>query len=389
MHHIYTQVTLDIFFAQVAAAPQHALLLDYDGTLAPFHIDRDQAFPYRGVRELLTTLIAGGHTRVVIVSERAVADLTRLLGIDPPPELWGSHGWERQLPDGTYISPDLPAEKSLGLEAAYAVAQAHGLEHALERKPVSIAGHWRGLSPRAAAALREELIDLWQPIGQRYGFWLHYFDGGLELSAAQHDLFYLGFSNEVIWPLFHDLQTRANFDSRYYTAYEDVNQRFATVIARCARPDDLIWIHDYHLMNTALELRSLGVAMRMIFFLHIPFPAPDIFLKLPWRDPILAGLLQHDLVGFQSARDRDNFVACAQVLTEDLVIEEQEDLLILTTAGREVRLGVFPIGIDVVSFERAAATRAVTDLTRQIRTALGSQLRLLRCPERSYSWRAR
>ena len=195
----------------------------------------------------------------------------------------------------------------------------------------------------------------------------------VELTAEQHELFYLGFSNEVIWPLFHDLQTRANFDPRYYTAYEDVNQRFAAVIARQAHANDLIWIHDYHLMNTAQELRVLGVTASMIFFLHIPFPPLDIFRKLPWRDSILAGLLQHDLVGFQTARDRDNFMACAQAMIEGLVVDSWEDLLIATVAGRQVRLGVFPIGIDAAHFEQVAATRAVTNLTRQLRTVLGRQ----------------
>jgi trehalose 6-phosphate synthase/phosphatase len=197
------------------------------------------------------------------------------------------------------------------------------------------------------------------------------------LTAHQHDKFYLGFSNEVIWPLFHDLQTRANFDPSYYSAYEEVNRRFAAVIAERVGPADLIWIHDYHLINTAQELRALGVDASLIFFLHIPFPAPDIFTKLPWRASILAGLLQYDLVGFQTARDRDNFVACAQQLASDLMIDAYDDLLILTVEGRQVRLGVFPIGIDAASFEGAAATREVTNLTRQIRAALGGQQILL------------
>ncbi|NTV64962.1 MAG: trehalose-6-phosphate synthase [Oscillochloris sp.] len=203
-------------------------------------------------------------------------------------------------------------------------------------------------------------------------------DGGyrlvpVELTTEQHDLFYLGFANEVIWPLFHDLQTRANFDPRYYAVYEEVNRRFATTIAARAQPADLIWIHDYHLINTAQELRALGVGTRMIFFLHIPFPSPDIFRKLPWRDPILAGLLQYDLIGFQTSRDRDNFVACAHELCADLSVDSQGEVLHLQTAGHRIRLGVFPIGIDAADFGRTAATREVTELTRQIRTALGRQ----------------
>ncbi len=193
------------------------------------------------------------------------------------------------------------------------------------------------------------------------------------LTADQHDRFYLGFSNEVIWPLFHDLQTRANFDPGYYAAYEEVNQRFAAVIARRASPDDLVWIHDYHLINTAQELRSLGVTSNLLFFLHIPFPPPDIFLKLPWRTPILLGMLQYDLLGFQTARDRDNFIACAQVLGGTLHVEMHADQLQINLDGRRVRLGVFPIGIDATSLMQVAASREVTNLARRMRTVLGSQ----------------
>lgn len=224
---------------------------------------------------------------------------------------------------------------------------------------------WSGTVEEEGADLSGVLSDLSAEAG--------YTLTPVTLSAAQRDKFYLGFSNEVIWPLFHDLQTRANFDPSYYSAYEEVNRRFAAVIAERAGPDDLVWIHDYHLINTAQELRALGVDASQIFFLHIPFPPPDIFLKLPWRTQIFAGLLQYDLVGFQTARDRDNFVACAQQLADGLAMDSWDDLLILTVDGRQVRLGVFPIGIDAASFERAAATREVTELTRQLRTALGGQ----------------
>jgi trehalose-phosphatase len=180
---LHAPATLNAFFAQLAAAPQRALLLDYDGTLAPFHVERDQAFPYPGVRELLTTLVSAAHTRVIIVSGRALADLIALLAIDPLPELWGSHGWEHQLPDGTVISPTLTNEAIAGIAAAQHVACAYGLEHTLERKPVGIAVHWRGLAPKAAAGLHAEIGQLWEPITRRYHLDLHPFDGGLELRA--------------------------------------------------------------------------------------------------------------------------------------------------------------------------------------------------------------
>ena len=95
------------------------------------------------------------------------------------------------------------------------------------------------------------------------------------LSETERDEFYYGFSNEVIWPLFHDLQNFCNFEPAYWQAYKQVNERYADAIGRCAQPDDFIWVHDYHLMYVAQTLREQGVSGKLsalTFFLHIPFP---------------------------------------------------------------------------------------------------------------------
>lgn len=181
VEHVHTQPTLDAFFANVAATPQRALLLDYDGTLAPFRAERDQAAPYPGIRDLLHPLLAIGRTRVVIISGRAIAELSYLLGIAPLPELWGCHGWERRWPDGSYTAPQQSAAFRAGLEVAIWAAADRGLMQALEHKPAGLALHWRGLTPRAAQALRIEVAQAWEPIAARYGLQLHPFDGGLEL----------------------------------------------------------------------------------------------------------------------------------------------------------------------------------------------------------------
>lgn len=145
MEQLHLQANLDSFFARLAAAPRRALLLDYDGTLAPFKTERQQAAPYPGVPELLAAVRDAGRTRVVVISGRSVADLGRLLGLDALPELWGSHGWERRLPDGAYQLPTLGEQARAGLEAAYAALAARRLGHMLEQKPASLALHWRGL----------------------------------------------------------------------------------------------------------------------------------------------------------------------------------------------------------------------------------------------------
>lgn len=183
----HTESALDTFFDRAAAAPRRALLLDYDGTLAPFRAERDQAAPYAGVAELLGALLAAGRTRVVIISGRAVADLARLLDIAPLPELWGSHGWERRWPDGRYAAPPLGAAARDGLSAAAQAADALGLAELIEHKPAGLALHWRGLEPAAAMALRDEMGLVWAPIVRRYGLHVHPFDGGLELRVPGRD----------------------------------------------------------------------------------------------------------------------------------------------------------------------------------------------------------
>lgn len=187
MEHVHTHVTLDTFFALAARAPQRALLLDYDGTLAPFQIVRDEAVPYPGVPKALHTIIAAGRTRVVIISGRAITDLERLLGLDPLPELWGSHGWERRLPDGTYVPPDLGFWALAGLEAARATVVDQGLAHVLEPKRASLAFHWRGQDAATIATLRAAIGDLWSQIARHYGLELQPFDGGLELRVPGRD----------------------------------------------------------------------------------------------------------------------------------------------------------------------------------------------------------
>jgi len=175
------------------------------------------------------------------------------------------------------------------------------------------------------------------------------------LAAAEVRNFYQGFSNEVIWPLFHDLPTLCNFDPTYWRSYCEVNRKYAKAVHRRAAPGDFIWVHDYHLMNVAAELRSLGTRARVAFFLHIPFPAPDVFMKLPWRAAVLDALLQFDLVGLQSARDRRNFLACAHAL------------------GRKVqpgRTGHFPISIDYNAFMRRAAAGDVAARARELHELL-------------------
>jgi len=183
----------------------------------------------------------------------------------------------------------------------------------------------------------------------------------VELDEADIDQYYRGFSNEVLWPLFHDLQSRCRFDPAYWQAYLRANDKFARVIAENAGKDDFIWVHDYHLMGVARSLRKRKVEARCGFFLHTPFPPMDVYLKLPWRFQILQSLLEYDLIGFQTIRDRRNFLQCIRHLAHGVKISGRGQVLSLTFGKRSLRVGSFPISIDFNEFANLAKTRDVAD----------------------------
>lgn len=188
-------------------------------------------------------------------------------------------------------------------------------------------------------------------------------------AEEQHD-FYHGFSNEVIWPLFHDLQLLCNFDPKYWHTYCEVNRKFAQIIMRNSNPEDFVWVHDYQLMNVAMELRNLGCASRVGYFLHIPFPPLDLFVKLPWCARLIRALLEYDLVGFQTSRDRRNFVQCLKALVKDARIEGKGQIVTAMVDARKVRIGAFPIGIDFIAFLRQTATPQVAAKAKELHTLL-------------------
>lgn len=173
--------------------------------------------------------------------------------------------------------------------------------------------------------------------------------------------YYIGLSNEVLWPLFHDLQSYCNFDPAYWQSYIDINARFAQVIRENAGPDDFIWVHDYHLLCTASELKRTGITANMGFFLHIPFPPLDIFDKLPWRKEILNSMLDYDIIGFQTPRDRRNFIQCLRTFIKDISIEGKGQVLTAFAGERSIRIGYFPISIDYNEFSNMAESREVAD----------------------------
>jgi trehalose 6-phosphate synthase/phosphatase len=167
----------------------------------------------------------------------------------------------------------------------------------------------------------------------------------LYLTAGEVRRYYEGYANGALWPLFHYLLDRVRLDHREWETYREVNEKFADLVAAHAEPDDLIWIHDYQLMLLPGLLRQRLPRARIGFFLHIPFPSSEVFRILPEREAILRGLLGADLVGFHTFAYVRHF---ATSLLRVLGVESDVDRV--HYEGREVRLGVFPMGVDVEAF---------------------------------------
>jgi trehalose 6-phosphate synthase/phosphatase len=167
----------------------------------------------------------------------------------------------------------------------------------------------------------------------------------LPLTAEQVARYYEGFSNGVLWPLFHYLLDQMPLHVRDWAPYAEVNEQFAELVARHYQPGDLVWVHDYQLLLLPELLRRRLPDARIGFFLHIPFPSEELFRTLPERDRVLRGLLGADLVGFHTPAYLRHFAAS---LTQILGLTVEIDRVQLS--DREVRLGVFPMGIDAESF---------------------------------------
>ncbi len=178
---------LTSYFKRLEKARYRALLLDYDGTLAPFRVDREHAMPYPGVVEILQRILAAGHSRVVLITGRPTADLLPLLDLDPHPEIWGSHGWERLMPDGTYSLADLDRPADQTLTAAFRAMKAEGLADHCERKPAGLALHWRGLDPSSVEQFRAIAQERWAGPASRAGLVIREFDGGIEIRVPGRD----------------------------------------------------------------------------------------------------------------------------------------------------------------------------------------------------------
>jgi trehalose 6-phosphate synthase len=193
----------------------------------------------------------------------------------------------------------------------------------------------------------------------------------IDLLQSDFERYYGGFSNRTLWPLFHYRLDLASFDRDWYVGYRRVNQLFAEQLYPYLRDDDLIWVHDYHLIPLGEELRHLGIKSRVGFFLHVPFPSAEVYVALPWHDRLMESLSQYDLVGLQTSNDLRNF---HDYLYREGVGYGLSDGLV-HAFGRTLRAQDFPIGIDTEDFSRmATSVEAVRASQRLSRSLLGRKL---------------
>ena len=262
--------------------------------------------------------------------------------------------------DFVVVANRLPVDASVADDGATTwIKSPGGLVTALE--PVMHANHGAWVGWSGAPDLEHEPFDS---------------DGvrlvPVPLTESELTLYYEGFSNDTLWPLYHDVIEAPAYHRLWWDAYRKVNKRFAEKAAEQAAPGAIVWVHDYQLQLVPALLRELRPDVRIGFFNHIPFPSLEIFAQLPWRSQVLRGLLGADLIGFQRASDAANFVRSVRRFTDlttrgEVVTVTEEDGM-----RRYVRAAAFPISIDSRRFDRLARSPEVVARAKEIRSELGN-----------------
>lgn len=203
----------------------------------------------------------------------------------------------------------------------------------------------------------------------------------LDLTPADVQEYYNGFSNRALWPLMHTRLDLTEFARRDLASYLDVNRRFARAMTSLLHEDDIVWVHDYHMIPLAAELRRLGVKNRIGYFHHIPWPAPDILTALPRHDDLVRSLLQYDLVGLQTEADADNLFA---------YLQREYGLRpngrgVVGWSDQQSRIGHFPIGIETEGFAKRARRAGKASFVREITESLMGRKMIIGVDRLDYS----
>ena len=203
----------------------------------------------------------------------------------------------------------------------------------------------------------------------------------LDLTRRDFEEYYVGYANRVLWPLFHYRPSLVGFSRRDLAGYLRVNRKFARALAPMLAPDDLVWVHDYHLIPLADELRRLEIGNTIGFFLHTPFPAAEVLRLLPNHRDLVAALCAYDLVGFQTITDLHGF--------RDYLLRwcDGEELSggAIRAFGRVVRAAVFPVGIDVDGIAAMAAAAESSRQYRRLRDSIRDRVLLIGVDRLDYS----
>ena len=218
---------------------------------------------------------------------------------------------------------------------------------------------WAGEPGPAPEAFREEGMYLYP----------------VSLSPTDIEEYYEGFSNDTLWPIYHDVIVPATFHRNWWNTYRTVNHRFAQAIAEVAAPGATVWVHDYQLQLVPAMVRALRPDVRIGWFNHIPFPPVELFSQLPWRRALVEGLLGADFLGFQRTADAENFLRSCRRL---LGLSTKADTVTFTPLGgehsspRTVRASAIPISVDFRALDDLARTPDVIARAAEIRTSLGN-----------------
>lgn len=200
------------------------------------------------------------------------------------------------------------------------------------------------------------------------GFTIH----PVPLSRDDLKEYYDGFANETLWPLYHDAVRKPHFHRAWWRRYEQVNGRFAEIVANLAERNAMVWIHDYHLQRVPALLRARRPDLRIGFFLHTPFPPPELFSQLPWRREIIEGLLGADVIGFQTSAGAGNFVRLSKRFSD-----ARGTRPVLEVGGRQVLVDAYPVSIDFKRFETLASDPDVLKRADRFRQRLGHDRKII------------
>jgi trehalose 6-phosphate synthase len=253
-------------------------------------------------------------------------------------------------------------------------ASAGGLAVALKAALAERGGLWLGWSGDTAAS-DDDSDNIKSRVEGNITFSL------VDLTERDQQEYYYGFANSALWPLLHYRLDLVDFRRRDTSGYFRVNSFFARVLASQLLPDDVIWVQDYHLIPLASELRAIGVTNKIGFFLHIPWPPPDVFFAMPWHRRLLDAFTSYDLVGFQIDYDAENFVNC--LLREGLGNEVGPG--IFQAGNRKFRIGAFPIGIETEDFAAAAEEAAENALVKRMMASVGNRRLIIGVDRLDYS----